>query len=231
MKAWIRPSLVGVLTALLLSVASTVDAQTWYTVEVLIFQHLSDDGLYEEHWPREPGRPAIEGAVRLSLDAVGAAGVQSFRLLRRADLQLVEAAGRLKRSVGYRPLLHIAWRQPGYTRSEARAVHIHTDLPNRYRTSDELAVSPRLVIDGTLRLSRARYLHLDADLLHKRNVPAHAPTDASIFRLQDSRRMRSREVHYIDHPLVGLLVLVTPYETFEEELDDEEFEESSELSN
>lgn len=33
-----------------------------------------------------------------------------------------------------------------------------------------------------------------------------------VYRLQQSRRMRSNEIHYIDHPRFGLVVLVTPYD-------------------
>ena len=219
--------------AVLLGFSPLLSAQTtWYTVEVLVFQHLSDAGLYAEHWPAEPGAPAVEEALSLSLEA-GGGGEQTddrpaFRLLGRSALQLGEAAGRLKRSAGYRPLLHVAWLQPGYTRSDARKVHIHTNLPNRFRTTGELDLSDRHVVDGTLRLSRARYLHLEADLLHQREIPIDAPINVDLFRLQESRRMRSREVHYIDHPLFGLLVLVTPYEPVEEDIDDEELSESSE---
>ena len=248
------------LRALLLSLALLADAPfaaaqtTWYTVELIVFQHLSDNGLYTEHWPTDPGRPSIDDAIRLSLsselsleeedtDQGSEAGLHAFQLLEASHLQLTEAAARLKRSQGYRPLLHIGWRQPGFTRSESRAVHIHTSLPNRYRIKSEeaqenqsqvqiigaglentLGLDPRLalpsrVIDGTLRLSRARYLHLDADLLHKREVPFDAPIETDLFRMRDSRRMRSREVHYIDHPLIGLLVLVTPYEPLEPDLE------------
>ena len=124
----------------------------------------------------------------------------------------------------------MAWRQPGYTRSEARKVYIHTDLPNRFRDTDGLGISLNHVIEGTLRLSRARYLHLEANLLHHRQVPLDTPTEGTMFRLQDSRRMRSKEVHYIDHPLVGLLVLVTPYEPLEEELEAEEVSQNPDSS-
>lgn len=37
------------------------------------------------------------------------------------------------------------------------------------------------------------------------------------FAFRQSRRMRSGELHFLDHPLVGLLVLVTPYEEEEKE--------------
>lgn len=39
--------------------------------------------------------------------------------------------------------------------------------------------------------------------------------------LQQSRRMRSNELHYIDHPLMGLVIRVTPYETINEESESE----------
>lgn len=34
----------------------------------------------------------------------------------------------------------------------------------------------------------------------------------SVATLQQNRRMRSGEVHYIDHPKIGILIFVTPYE-------------------
>ena len=232
----IRKTTVGMLAILIMILARLGEAQTtWYTVELIVFQHLSNDGLYSERWPLEAGRPTIETAIQLTLaeseDPSATETPSAFQLLPRSEFQLTEAAGRLKRSGGYRPLLHVAWRQPGYTRSEAKKVHIHSDIPNRFRISNELDLNPDHVIDGTVRLSRSRYLHLEADLLHERETPVDSPTEVTTFRLQDSRRMRSREIHYIDHPLIGLLVLVTPYEPIEEELDSEELSESSELSN
>ena len=32
------------------------------------------------------------------------------------------------------------------------------------------------------------------------------------YPVQTHRRMRSKEIHYIDHPLIGILVLATPFE-------------------
>ena len=61
----------------------------------------------------------------------------------------------------------------------------------------------------------ACYLHVDADLVHFRRAPVGSEVDATQFRMQQSRRLRSKEVHYIDHPLFGLIVLITPYEPAE----------------
>lgn len=43
---------------------------------------------------------------------------------------------------------------------------------------------------------------------------ARGPDDEAMlsFPFSQSRRMRSGELHYLDHPLLGILVLVTPYE-------------------
>lgn len=38
-----------------------------------------------------------------------------------------------------------------------------------------------------------------------------------LFRIQGNLRMPSKEVHYLDHPLVGMLILFTPYEVPEPE--------------
>jgi hypothetical protein len=73
-------------------------------------------------------------------------------------------------------------------------------------------------INGTLLLSRARYLHVWADLVFTEPLdrvpgadPSTPPTTLAHFRMQQHRRMRSGELHYLDHPLFGLLVQVTPY--------------------
>ena len=37
------------------------------------------------------------------------------------------------------------------------------------------------------------------------------------YKIVFERRMRSKEIHYIDHPLVGLVVLATPFKLGKEE--------------
>lgn len=203
---------------------------TWYTVELIVFQHLSNAGLYSEKWPLEPGNPTFEGAVKLIEEATESSETtdlfNAFQLLPRSEFQLTETVGHLKRSAAYRPLLHIAWRQPGFARSEALKVHIHSDITNLLKVTNEFEFNPSQAINGTIQLSRARYLHLDADLYHYREVPLDSPVQTTTFRIQDSRRMRSRELHYIDHPLVGLLVLATPYEPLKDEVETQELSQS-----
>jgi len=100
--------------------------------------------------------------------------------------------------------------------------------------------NPRFV--GTVTVSVARYLHFNAELLYRSLVTqnsAVAIPDLELwydrpyptlyepqgpayrleqwqamrgFRMQESRRMRSRELHYLDHPFFGIVVLITPVE-------------------
>lgn len=99
-----------------------------------------------------------------------------------------------------------------------------------------------LPLDGTIKLVVSRYLHLHADLaftteVHWRDredagtppasahVEAGAATESTThmtrgpngrpllsYPFRQQRRMRSGELHYLDHPVIGLLVKVTPYE-------------------
>ena len=100
--------------------------------------------------------------------------------------------------------------------------------------------NPRFV--GTVTLSVERYLHLAADLLYRQPVTQHLAIPISDldlwydrpyptlnepqgpayrleswqairgFQLKESRRMRSKKIHYLDHPFMGLVVVITPVE-------------------
>lgn len=100
-------------------------------------------------------------------------------------------------------------------------------------------------LEGTLTLILSRYLHLETDLVYRipqtttdsfspfMEMPGGLTTGATESTLlgddfgeepayrtlviQDSRRMRSKELHYLDHPAVGVLALVTPVELPEPE--------------
>lgn len=52
-------------------------------------------------------------------------------------------------------------------------------------------------LDGLIRLNRGRYIHLDTDLAL--NQTEHT------YRIQEHARARSGELHYVDHPKLGIL--------------------------
>ncbi len=76
------------------------------------------------------------------------------------------------------------------------------------------------LLDGVIKVELGRYLHIYFDLKYQRNIaPQQGVIDSSknykdikFYPVQTHRRMRSKEIHYIDHPLIGILVLATPFE-------------------
>ncbi|MCP4042695.1 MAG: hypothetical protein GY731_12200 [Gammaproteobacteria bacterium] len=252
------------LTLLLFSSATFAEEELpWYTVEMIVLQHLDPEALDKEQWSDDPGFPNLENAVELGIpsplldeEMAGeplaiAAKPHAFMLLDREQHELGEVRKLLKRSRPYRPLLHLAWRQPGFSRKESRAVHIRSKIYHRGGRGNAVANKPTsapyaplgnmdvnasgdtplnpipitLPLDGTVRLYRSRYLHVLADLrfyrpAQRRTLRSETGLEAesmeevqpTVFRLQESRRMRSKELHYLDHPILGLLIKVTPFE-------------------
>lgn len=143
---------------------------------------------------------------------------RSYRFEPQANLQLSAQAGRLQRAGGYRVVFHRAWIQPVPDRDEL--------VPLLIQAGDRIADAWR--IEGTLGVTRGRYLHLDARLWYAPDpTPPPAPamvavvsdeteagagTDAGpeYMQLYEQRRMRSGELHYLDHPRFGVLARVDP---------------------
>ncbi len=278
--------------------AQSQEKMTWYAVEIIVFERTSEVGRNAEAWPAEPGLPEIADAVELSVEGLApeeppgelpngraseavplpegetppsALGPRAFQLVPPEEYRLRDAWDRLNKSSAYRPLLHIAWIQPGYASEDARMVHVRnnnaalgTIAPSiaapiagddeTLAVFDEPGYAPtfsariqvardpgQAALDGTVRVHRARYLHVKADLLYYRpldgDASAPVPPDSGspelplpdspdtalieqllaeedvatrLFRLTESRRMRSAELHYLDHPLFGMLVEAWP---------------------
>src|SRR3990167_7883938 len=149
-----------------------------YQVELIIFSHLTETALNSEQWPRLQGNE-INNTNTVSLKPVNGSG-SYFTLLPSHDFQLTQEQKNLHHNPNYHTLLHLAWRQPIYEPRYSQGVQIHGNTVN-----------------GTLKLSVRRYFDLTIDLLF-------ASSD-KYFRLQQSRRMRSNELNYIDFPLYGVL--------------------------
>jgi hypothetical protein len=172
----------------------------------------------------------------------------AFQDLPRTQKMLSSIARSLNRSSMYRVLLHRSWLHPVLGESDATAILIQGG--RRFDEAYEL--------DGTITLSRSRFLHLETDLwftqlspLIKDTVPevlamsplaGRLPVSRAISRdlrdrypevadwmstrgqyipvnshhLDQSRRMRSATMHFIDHPRFGLLIRTERFEPDEE---------------
>ena len=197
--------------------APTGASARWFTVEIIVFDDLNDEGLHAEHWPADPGEPTLRDAIELTHPHEGEPdeAAHAYRLVNRSTLALNDVRRSLRRSARYRPFLHVGWRLPGLSHGAARPAHVSPHLGER-RTGDAVPDSGgRPVVQGTVKVSLARYLRVDLDLVYSRPLNdgiAAMDTVPTRFRLESERRMRSGELHYIDHPLFGVLVLIEPFQ-------------------
>jgi len=179
------------LFTLLLLAAVAARAEDVYKVEVIIFENLDPAAAQAELWA-DTGAPPLDKAVELTaISATTAADKSSWRVLTPAQLTLTSAYQRLRSSSRYRPLLHLGWVQPLDSSDRNEPVHVATTAGNAAAQ-----------VNGTVALRRGRYLHADVDLVFSKKSAA--------ARLTQTRRLRNNELHYLDHPLFGVLISVAP---------------------
>ena len=187
----INTRLAALLLGLLL-VPQVSIAATWYTIELVLFTRNTTPAASGEVWSQASGD--------LDWDSSRSG---NYALVPGGSLRLSGIEQALKQAAGLTPVIHTAWQQPAYSRNAATPFYLKSDR--------EIAPGTPL-IEGMVKVSVSRYLHVDLDLL-MRGAPAGAarlPGGFQTFRFTEQRRMRSGEVHYIDHPLMGMLILITP---------------------
>jgi hypothetical protein len=177
-----------------------------YVVELLIFQNLiAGDG--GEVWPIDYSEWFEE---TLEEGPLPEAEPIPLTWLGKDTHRLSAQRNALRVSAQYRPLAHVAWRQPVLDRRQAKSIQLPVD-------ENTAAAS---YVDGSVRVAVERYLHLYLDLqlhtLDSYNDPDLLEFETPEFRLKEHRRMRSKEVHYFDHPRFGVIALITPYEAPQE---------------
>lgn len=192
--------LLGVLAAALVTTASAQQSGLQsYDVELVIFRTLTSKATPEE-WPLEAGTPhqPIVSADEESPDSEATiapaptAPTMTFPALASSKFKLTAIADTLRRSRNYQPLAHFGWTQPGFPRGDARYMSIDGLVPSGTGLSGQIA------------LSRGRYLHLTLELAYD------APEQGARMVMHQTRRMRSNERHYIDHPAFGVIAVITP---------------------
>ncbi|MFW1677818.1 CsiV family protein [Pontibacter sp. JAM-7] len=208
--------------ALSASLAHSQELDNWYSIEIIIFSNEESAAVQAETWPLLP-EPAQRDAVNLQPAAVDAT---PYSLMAAEKLTLTTAKAQLQRSGQYRTLLHTGWIQPVQRTQNPTPVRI---------VAGNILDNGRYELEGYLGIGRGQYLHVRPDLYLNRilspaqanaleqarsaePVASAAELNTLPFSLQEvltvhmdqPRRMRSGEVHYIDHPLFGMVVSINP---------------------
>ncbi|MCZ6890689.1 MAG: CsiV family protein [Gammaproteobacteria bacterium] len=159
----------------------------------------------------EPAQPTLLEVTQQAFAAFEAELVNWSYVWRRDGLELNADAARLRRVESLQVIRHGKWIQAVPGRSEPQAILV--------QAGDSVAGGPHRV-EGVLSVTLQRFLHVDVQLwLHEApRWPApftgapFAVGDNTYRILDESRRMRSKELHHLDHPLFGLLVRIDAVE-------------------
>lgn len=172
-------------TALLayLFISSSAYAQQWYHIELIVFEQL--DTVTDEQSP------------------VGSVPGASFSPLTQNELihpakpqTLLDTARSLKQSGRYQVHYHEAWQQPILTKASAKSIKVDSDM-----------------VSGRLRLHKGTYLYATVDLQLNRVMQNNDWSEVGGVRkpyLKEARRIRSKKLHFFDHPHLGALLKLTP---------------------
>jgi len=159
--------------------------------------------------------------------------MQAFQQLQADDQILGDIARSLRRSSRYRFLSHLAWRQPVRATDEPTTILVqagdHFDDEFLIDGTITLRRSRYLHIDTDLWFTRftpgydgasapTPQVNMDEDTIE--NYPEiakweqlrHQQIPVQSYPLQQSRRMRSSTLHYIDHPMFGVLIQINRFE-------------------
>ena len=215
----------------------TADQIQKYDIELIIFEDAHARYINSETWQQDApddteslidnatSNKATNNLDKLSLSEINAGSYKSLKpKILRSEYK------RINGSSEYNVLFYSAWRQTGLDENNAFDIDID-ELVNLHNNKTQNA------IHGHLKVVLARYLHFYGDLDYLRPIDKSVlntdTTDASVdasaqtaetdliseqsYPMQIHRRMRSKELHYIDHPLVGILVQINPTEKAEKE--------------
>ncbi len=204
---------VGASAAVALSASAAEPArpsEPMYNVELVILRPVTPIGVPED-WSMEANgshaaAPASGDPEEDTGEGVVAPGdaKMAVRSLSSAQYRLAGVDAAVARSRGYELIRHVGWTQSATPRGAGLAVDI-ADIS----TDGE-------PLRGTVSLERGRYLHLKLDLAYAPTSPPNSLLGATesarpvTFTLRQSRRVKSFERHYFDHPAFGVIAMVSP---------------------
>ena len=206
-----------------------------YEIELIVFSHINAPGVNSETWPLL-GSPQLNLTNAWTLQPLddtkqnkNAAPID-YSLLPNYDFNLNQAAERLVHSPNYQTILHAAWRQPVQAAHDAKWIHIYGgagyDEEGNVVAQDRDGSVPydqaaHWQVDGLVRFDVQRYFNTRYQLgfaapagqiqdLSTTDNFANIDNPLLYFKLDQFRRMKSKELNYIGHPLYGVLVYITP---------------------
>lgn len=230
--------LIGLINCLPL-VCQAIEAPTapqWYQVEVIIFDHITPKTVNAEYWRSHTNLVTGHHSIDLA-DYDPDTPDQAYQLLPQSQMTLMKEQKKIASHTDYHILAHYAWHQPITSKEWTQPIRIYggedynhqsmkTELNETNYFSESLNhPNDNWQVNGTLTISKKRFISVNADIYLNlpfvevspmlNNKPLLYPNSDGLvsFKLAETRRMRTGELHYFDHPLLGMLVKITSEKT------------------
>lgn len=219
-----RPSYL-LLTLCLSLVYSTISfaAPKLYQVEIIVFSTLNSNALNQEIWPLiYPSSLNNPHTIALNYNST-TTPAGAFQVLPPSDWTLNREENALRANPNYHVVLHMAWLQP----NRKTTVHIFGgngfDENGNVIATDPSANVPadtRWEVNALFTMSVIQYVDSHSTFLF--STPAGSVASLSknhlnnianglaTFRITDDRRMKIGELNYLDGPVFGVLLKVSP---------------------
>ncbi len=187
-----------------------------YDVEIIIFEHVRNSGVGRSNTML---LPVINGAQRIPQQAEANAPIQPL-----PQLRLQAEAEKINQSENHRLLYHGGWRQTDYNQESAPYMRIalgqqvpmfveRGDPDNVYlrgfstppaNNSGRYSQVTSATVYGGVKVWVGRFLHFETLLSYT------PPGSNQSYAMESDRRMRSRQIHYIDNPRMGIITKIFP---------------------
>lgn len=177
----------------LLPLCATLAQADSYQVDVLVFVNGNGDG----ELPRPLTVPDLARAVLP--DDSAALNSLGLRVLPEGTGSLEALWQRIVSGKRYTPLTRVSWVQSNPPESRGPAIRLVAG------STIDTPSGPVRALDGTVALHAGHYLHLDTDLVLTQRGADGAPVS---WRLDENRKLRRDELHYLDSARLGLIVKV-----------------------
>lgn len=184
----------------------------WYKINLTLFQQKHDSSL-DESFKFEPLEMVYSDIIQLHDEDtynIATSGINAslalshenanntaFSLQNISD-EWTELLNKLD-PVNQPILYNAQWIQPVYDKQFTAPIYIESSAIHLGQ--------PQL--KGLFHLHVSRYLHSALELQY---LPKKASSLSDTLSVKQSRRMRSKELHYIDHPAIGALIKIIPVE-------------------
>jgi Peptidoglycan-binding protein, CsiV len=165
--------------------AQAKDASAFYQVDLIVFTYNQVTSLATELPLSSTLSTNDSHAIPLQIKTNN--NITPYHLLPSSFSQLRQEYGALHRKPQYHILLHYTWLQP-------RNNQLPIALPKINHGGWQ--------VEGTLRIRRANYYLLDAELLFSPN------DNQPPFVLAQKQRLKEGMIYYLDHPQAGVLIKV-----------------------